>query len=62
MWEMLVEKFQVGNLVMKESDYVVNLDRHCDPNDKYAYELDRSGSGWIAFKEYCKNGKKNFGS
>ena len=55
---MLVEKLQVGNLVMKESDYLVNLDTDGDPNERYACELDFSGSGCIAVMECSKNGKK----
>jgi hypothetical protein len=55
---MLVEKLQVGNLVMKESDFLVNLDRDGVPNERYFCELDCSGSGCTAFTECCRNRKK----
>jgi hypothetical protein len=42
---MLVEELQVGDLVMKESGYLVNLDRDGDLNDRYDCEMDWSGSG-----------------
>jgi hypothetical protein len=43
---------------MKESDYLVNLDRDGDRNKRYAYELDCSVSGCIAVTECCKKLQK----
>jgi hypothetical protein len=43
---------------MIESDYLLNLDRVGDPNERDACELDCSSSGCIAVTEFCKNDNK----